>query len=493
MTAEIDSGGARARTAPRLTVVDYGAGNLVSIEQALTRVGATVTVARDPSGLEGAEALVVPGVGAAGPAMERLAAAGLVDPIRAWIAAGRPYVGICLGLQLLFDGSDEDGATTFGVLAGRTTRLEDAPTLPHIGWNQVELERAHPAFAGIAPGADFYFVHSYAGTPAGADAAAAVLARTTHGRSFVSAVARDNLLGVQFHPERSGSDGLRLLSNAVDLVSRHAWPGTRCDTGLRLMLRIRVIPCLDVADGRVVKGTRFVDLVDEGDPPELAGRYAAEGADELVFLDISAAPEGRGTLLDIVERTARRAFIPLTVGGGVRSVDDMRAVLRAGADKVGLNTAAVADPGLITACATQFGRQAVVVAIDARRRTTDDGWDVVVKGGRETTALDAAAWAEQAAELGAGELLVTSIDRDGTRSGYDTALLRAIADRVEVPIIASGGAAGPADFVAAVQDGGADAVLAASIFHRRIHSIAEIKQAMAEAGLSVRAIAGTAA
>ncbi len=148
---------------------------------------------------------------------------------------------------------------------------------------------------------------------------------------------------------------------------------------------------------------------------------------------------------------------------------------------------------LITACATQFGRQAVVVAIDARRRTTDDGWDVVVKGGRETTALDAAAWAEQAAELGAGELLVTSIDRDGTRSGYDTALLRAIADRVEVPIIASGGAAGPADFVAAVQDGGADAVLAASIFHRRIHSIAEIKQAMAEAGLSVRAIAGTAA
>jgi cyclase len=259
------------------------------------------------------------------------------------------------------------------------------------------------------------------------------------------------------------------------------------------MLRRRVIPCLDVADGRVVKGTRFVDLVDEGDPPELAERYAAEGADELVFLDISAAPEGRRTLLDIVERTARRAFIPLTVGGGVRSVDDMRDVLRAGADKVSLNTAAVADPGLIAACAARFGRQAVVIAVDARRRSADDGWEVVVRGGRETTGLDAVAWSVRAVELGAGELLVTSIDRDGTRSGYDTALLRAISDRVDVPLIASGGAAGPADFVAAVRDGGADAVLAASIFHRRIHSIAAVKQAMADAGLPVRLVPVAAA
>jgi cyclase len=259
------------------------------------------------------------------------------------------------------------------------------------------------------------------------------------------------------------------------------------------MLRRRVIPCLDVANGRVVKGTRFVDLVDEGDPPELAERYAAEGADELVFLDISAAPEGRRTLLDIVERTARRAFIPLMVGGGVRSVDDMRDVLRAGADKVSLNTAAVADPALISACAARFGRQAVVIAIDARRRAGANGWEVVVTGGREATGLNAIEWAERAVELGAGELLVTSIDRDGTRSGYDTALLRAITDRVEVPVIASGGAAGPEDFVAAVRDGGADAVLAASIFHRRIHSIAAVKQAMADAGLPVRLVPVAAA
>jgi cyclase len=256
------------------------------------------------------------------------------------------------------------------------------------------------------------------------------------------------------------------------------------------MLRRRVIPCLDVADGRVVKGTRFVDLVDEGDPPELAERYAREGADELVFLDITAAPERRGTLLDIVERTARRAFIPLTVGGGVRTVAEMRDVLRAGADKVSLNTAAVADPTLISRCAARFGRQAVVVAIDARRRVASDepSWEVVVKGGREATELEAVAWAERAVALGAGELLVTSMDRDGTGDGFDTDLLRAISSRVEVPVIASGGAAGPSDFVAAVRDGGADAVLAASIFHRRIHSISAVKAAMADAGLPVRLV-----
>lgn len=263
------------------------------------------------------------------------------------------------------------------------------------------------------------------------------------------------------------------------------------------MLGRRIIPCLDVAGGRVVKGRQFVDLVDEGDPPELAARYADEGADELVFLDITAAPEGRGTLLDVVERTARRAFIPLTVGGGIRTVRDMRDVLRAGADKVSLNTAAVAEPDLVARCARRFGRQAVVVAIDARRAAGGPDatpfWEVLVQGGRSTTGLDAVAWAIRAAELGAGELLVTSIDRDGTQSGYDTALLRAITDRVSVPVIASGGAAGPADFVAAIAEGGADAVLAASIFHRRIHAIADVKRALQATGIPIRITAGVAA
>ena len=216
---------------PRLAVVDYGAGNLVSIHQALTTVGAEVRIAADPDGFDGADAVVVPGVGAAAPAMVRLGDQRLVDPIASWLAADRPFLGICLGLQLLFEGSDEDGAVTFGTLPGRTVRLTEAPTLPHIGWNQVERTRRHPVFEGIDAGADFYFVHSYAGVPRRGDVTIGdasdddasgddelVLARTTHGRAFVSAVARGSMVGVQFHPERSGPDGLRLLANFVDLV-----------------------------------------------------------------------------------------------------------------------------------------------------------------------------------------------------------------------------------------------------------------------------------
>jgi glutamine amidotransferase len=205
---------------PLVAVADYGAGNLVSIDQALGAVGADVVIAREPDALREADGLIVPGVGAAAPAMERLRAAGLVEPIRDWIAAGRPYLGICLGLQLLFEGSDEDGAETFGILPGRTVRLRDAPTLPHIGWNQVERRREHPLFDGIADGADFYFVHSYAGE-VNRSASEDILAVTSHGRPFASAVATDNVLGVQFHPERSGDDGLRLLGNFAALVRAH--------------------------------------------------------------------------------------------------------------------------------------------------------------------------------------------------------------------------------------------------------------------------------
>ena len=289
------------------------------------------------------------------------------------------------------------------------------------------------------------------------------------------------MVGFQFHPERSGGDGLRLLANLVALMVPQ--PAV---ADLTMLLR-RVIPCLDVADGRVVKGVRFVDLSDEGDPPELAARYAHAGADEIVYLDITAAPQGRGTLLDIVERTCRRVFIPLTVGGGVRSPLEMRDVLRAGADKVAVNTAAVRDPGLLARCARRFGRQCVVISIDARAVPGRSGaWEVVVRGGREPTGLDAVEWTRRAVGLGAGEVLLTSIDRDGTRSGFDLALLRQVTAAVDVPVIASGGAGSPADMVAAITAGHADAVLAASIFHRDLHSITAVKQALAEAGVPVR-------
>ena len=250
------------------------------------------------------------------------------------------------------------------------------------------------------------------------------------------------------------------------------------------MLRSRVIPCLDVTAGRVVKGVNFVDLVDEGDPVELAARYATEGADEIVFLDIGATPEGRGTMLEVVRRTAETVFVPLTVGGGIRSVDDMRATLRAGADKVSVNSAAVRDPALISACAAVFGNQCVVLAIDARRE--GDGWEVVIDGGRSPTGRDAVTWAREAVALGAGEILLTSMDRDGTKDGFDLDLLRAVGSAVPVPIIASGGAGTAEHCAVAASEGGADAVLAASIFHRREIEIAEVKRAMAAAGVPVR-------
>ena len=214
------TGRSAAPATPRVAVIDYGAGNLVSIEQALTSVGAVVTIARDAEALRAIDAIVVPGVGAAGPAMHRLGRRGLVAPLRSWIASGRPYLGICLGLQLLFEASDEDGAETLGILAGRSVRLSDAPSLPHIGWNQVVRDADHPLFDGIGAAADFYFVHSYAGLPAGGLGDEVVLATTHHGPPFVSAVARGRLMGVQFHPERSAADGLRLLANFVELVGR---------------------------------------------------------------------------------------------------------------------------------------------------------------------------------------------------------------------------------------------------------------------------------
>ena len=259
------------------------------------------------------------------------------------------------------------------------------------------------------------------------------------------------------------------------------------------MLLRRVIPCLDVKDGRVVKGVRFVDLTDEGDPPELARRYAEAGADEICFLDITAAPEGRGTLLDIVERTASQVFVPLSVGGGVRSALEMRDVLRAGADKVAVNTAAVDDPDLIRTCATRFGSQCVVISVDARRVLGDEPmWEVVVQGGRVPTGLDAIEWIERCVDNGAGEVLLTSIDRDGTQDGFDIELLRTVTDLVHVPVIASGGAGTPAHMTEAVTAGNADAVLAASIFHRDIHSIDAVKADMAAAGVPVRLTGGNA-
>ena len=258
------------------------------------------------------------------------------------------------------------------------------------------------------------------------------------------------------------------------------------------MLAKRIIPCLDVTGGRVVKGVNFLELRDAGDPVEIAARYNQQGADELTFLDITATSDGRDLILHIIEAVASQVFIPLTVGGGVRSVADVRRLLNAGADKVSFNSAAIATPEVIQAASAKYGAQCIVVAIDAKRRQGDDaatrgpGWDVYSHGGRKNMGLDAVAWARQMAEFGAGEILLTSMDRDGTKIGFDLALTRAVSDAVTVPVIASGGVGTLEHLVAGIQQGGADAVLAASIFHYGEFTVGQAKALMAERGIPVR-------
>lgn len=255
------------------------------------------------------------------------------------------------------------------------------------------------------------------------------------------------------------------------------------------MLKIRIIPCLDVKDGRVVKGVNFVDLIDAGDPVEAAAAYDAAGADELCFLDITASHENRETIFDVVERTANRCFMPLTVGGGVRTVEDIRKLLEAGADKVSINTAAVDNRAFVKEASEKFGAQCIVVAIDAKKVSAEGEpprWEIFTHGGRKATGLDAIAYAREVAELGAGEILLTSMDRDGTKAGFDVALTRAIADAVTIPVIASGGVGTLQHLVDGVEKGHASAVLAASIFHFGTYSIPEAKDYMAKAGLAMR-------
>lgn len=252
------------------------------------------------------------------------------------------------------------------------------------------------------------------------------------------------------------------------------------------MLAKRIIPCLDVDAGRVVKGTRFLNLLDAGDPVELAQRYNAEGADELVFLDITASAQKRPILLKVVEKTAERVFIPLTVGGGIRTVQDIRMLLNAGADKVSLNTVAVQNPRIIQEGSRRFGSQCIVVAIDAKHRDVGHGWDIYIYGGRKNTGRDALAWAKRVERLGAGEILLTSMDRDGTKIGYDLELLRTLCDAVKIPVIASGGAGTMEHFLEAFSKGHAHAALAASLFHRKELRIKDLKRYLKSKGVPVR-------
>jgi imidazoleglycerol phosphate synthase cyclase subunit len=374
-------------------------------------------------------------------------------------------------MQLLCEGSEEaPGIAGLGVLPGHCRRLPDE-RVPHLGWNSVGPDESCRLLAGH----EASFANSYAlfDAPAGY-----AVAWATHGARFVAGVEGTRLLACQFHPELSGPAGLALIDRWMRDVA--ALPDARAVNG---RLSIRIVPCLDVRDGRVVKGIRFGNLRDAGDPAEQAARYEQEGADEIVVLDIQATPDARRTQLDTVRRVREAVHIPLTAGGGVRSVADARALLSAGADKVSVNSAAVQRPSLLAELAGVFGRQCVVLAIDAR--LNGNSWEVLVQGGRNPAGRDAVEWAREGAQSGAGEVLLTSWDRDGTRAGHDLGLTRAVRRAVRVPIIASGGI-GTRAHVAEAVEAGADAVLAASLFHFDADTVAGVKQDLARRGMAVR-------
>ncbi len=497
----------------RIFLLPTGAANTASMTVALERLGAEVCTVSSPDTVRAAPRLVVPGVGAFGPAMSRLRRDGVAESLADRLRTGRPTLLVCLGLQLLAERSEESpGIPGLGLVSSRATPFPSGLRSPQQGWNRVE-----PDGGGLVAPGHAYFSNGFRliEAPAGWQ-----VSWSDHGGRFIAALERGSVLACQFHPELSGDWGVDLLERwfaaaLPDRTAAAAAPPTAASVYGRphqdsseSTLAVRLVPCLDVRDGRVVKGVRFRGLRDAGDPAVLAAAYAGAAADELVLLDVSATPEGRATAVRTVREVRRVLPLPLTVGGGVRSVDDAVRLLDAGADKVAVNTAAVENPELLTALAARCGRQCVVVAVDAARggdltarppsrahrhavtspragQKDGRGWKVVVRSGRRRLDLDAVAWCRRAVEAGAGEILLTSWDRDGTGDGYDSELIAAVRAEVEVSIVASGGA-GRAEHLAAAVAAGADAVLLASRLHLGELSIAELKAFLFHRGFEVR-------
>jgi cyclase len=466
-----------------IVIVDSGVANLASVTAAFHRLGATTLVSSDPTVVAGARRLVLPGVGAFGAAVQSLRSQWLDSAIRAAVDAQTPVLAICLGMQVLAEASDESpGVGGLGIVPGTCRRLPDESRIPHLGWNLVMPDEPDGVVQPMAAA----FANSYAlrEAPAGWRAA-----WTTHGVAFVSAVERGNIVGCQFHPELSGHAGQQLLQrwltgSGTFMGSDTLMGSDTVKVSDPVKVSPRIVPCLDVRDGRVVKGVQFANLRDAGDPAEQAARYEAQGADEIVVLDIAASAANRSTQVETVRQVRAKLGIPLTVGGGVRSVEDARRLLAAGADKISVNTAAVARPALVSELALEFGSQCVVLAIDARRAS--GSWEVLTHGGRDVAlCVDAVAWAQRGAAAGAGEILLTSWDRDGTRAGCDLELLRAVTGTVRVPVIASGGIGTRGDVYDAIE-AGADAVLAASVLHDGDDTVLGIKTELATRGLAVR-------
>jgi len=453
-----------------VVIADSGVANLASIRSAFRSLGHEPTITTDPAEFAEAGFGVVPGVGAFGAGIAALRNSGLDEAVRERAQLDRPLLAVCLGMQMLGTGSDENpGVAGLGIIDERFVALSGSMRLPHLGWNRVEADAG-----GLLGSGDAAFANTFClpRMPEGWRGA-----WTDYGGRFVSALQRRRLLATQFHPELSGRFGMDLLRRWLE--DRPA-PENATDPGRHSH---RIIPCLDVRGGRVVKGVQFQQLRDSGDPAARAELYEAQGADEIVVLDIAASPEEAATRVDTVDRVRRRIQIPLTVGGGVRGIDDAERLLQAGADRISINTAAVRRPGLIDELVDRFGSQCIVLAIDARRR--DGDWEVLVVGGSEPTGLSATDWAREGTKRGAGEILLTSWDRDGTGDGYDLDLVAAVSAAVPVPVIASGGVGAVADMAYAIE-AGADAVLAASLFHDDVRTVGDAKAELARLGMAVR-------
>jgi imidazole glycerol phosphate synthase glutamine amidotransferase subunit len=391
------------------------------------------------------------------------------------IAAGLPTLLVCVGFQLLAESSAENpGVRGLGVVPVHVERFPEGVVVPQQGWNEI---KAQPK-ASIVKSGTAYFSNSYCmrAQPLGWAGAS-----TQHGVEFVSALERGAVVALQFHPELSGDYGLDLLKRWMAAKAPAAESTVK---PVVTNLKRRIIPCLDVRDGRVVKGVKFQGLKEVGDPAEVAAAYYQQGADELTMLDVSATAEKRKTCCATIRAIKKEISLPLTVGGGIKTTDDCRALLEAGADKISINTAAVLRPSLIAEVARTFGSQCTVLAIDAVS-SGEASWEVVIKSGKEKTGKDVVAWAVDAVAKGAGEILLTSFDRDGTRAGYDLGLLRAVSQAVSVPVIASGGADSAAH-IAEAFEAGADAALAASIFHYKDTTVDSVKSALLDLAVPVR-------
>ncbi len=481
---------------PILVVASTGAANLASVVAMCERTGVEPVITKDPALAADAEKLLLPGVGAFGAAMESLAAGGMDRVLASRIEKRQPTMGICLGMQLFCKTSQEaPGVAGIAAVPARVERFSPRLALPQLGWNRV----SPCPVEGFVEAGWAYFANSYRITevPEGYSCAF-----STYGERFIAALTAGfdaesgipAILLCQFHPELSGAWGQRLFRR---------WMGLKADSveiaaneGLERSDRIsdptpssnrtalRILPCLDIKGGRVVKGTKFQNLVDSGDPVELAARYEAEGADEIALLDISATIEERRTVLDSVAAVRKRLSIPISVGGGIRSVEDAERLLNAGADRVSVNSAAVRNPELVRDLAERFGVQCVIVAIDAARKA-DGGWEVFIEAGKKGTGIDAVQWAKRCAALGAGEILLTSIDRDGTGLGYDEELIAAVARASGISVIASGGATQIPHFLKGAE-AGANALLGAGAFHRGELSIRTLKQSLSASSMEVR-------